>query len=42
MQGISGPYAERLQVIQREGIAVEVEEGILEHAAVPVAKRVVV
>jgi hypothetical protein len=31
-------YAEGLQVVQGDGIAVEVEEGILEHAAMPVAE----
>jgi hypothetical protein len=32
-------YAEGLQVIHGDGIAVEVEEGIQEHAAMPVTER---
>jgi hypothetical protein len=31
-------YPEGLQVVDRDGIAVEVEEGILKHATVPVAE----
>jgi hypothetical protein len=34
-----GTYPERLQVVHRDGIAVKVEQGILEHAAVAVARR---
>ena len=33
-------YAEGLDIIDRDGIAVEVEEGILEHAAMTVAVHV--
>jgi hypothetical protein len=37
LSGVPRTYPERLQVIHREGIAVEVEKGILQHAAVAVA-----
>src|SRR4051812_7078810 len=30
-------YAERLEIVDREGVAVEVEESILEHASMAVA-----
>lgn len=37
MQGRLGTYAEGLEVVDRQGVAVEMEESILEHASVAVA-----
>jgi hypothetical protein len=35
---VNATYTEGLQVVQGDGVAVEVEEGILEHATMPVAE----